>query len=152
DVQQVLLELSQKAGVPFDIEAGAVQQISPEARNIRLVLDDYSIQDALESICGVTGLDYMIRDQGVYLWNQAAGPNHRVAIQDRVLIMMPIRGTDMTVLITESQVPADVKEYIKSKQAKQLDSIREMMKEEGFKPTTQPATGSPAKKAPGEDL
>ncbi len=156
DVQQVLLELSQKAGVQFDLEAGALQQIPPEARNIRLVLDDYSIQDALESICGVTGLDYMIRDQGVYLWNQAGGPGRKVALQDRVLIMMPIRGTDMTVLITESQVPADVKEYIKSKQAKQIESIKEMMKEEGFKPTTQPATATPAEKPAtkkaGEDL
>lgn len=161
DVQQVLLELSQKAGVPFNIEPGALQTIPPEARNIRLVLDDYSIQDALENICGVTGLDYMYKDNGLYLWNQAnGGPGHRNAPQDRVLIMMPVRGTDMTVLITESQVPPDVKEYIKSKQAKQLDAIRDMMKEEGFKPTTQPAAAPAAvtpstkatEKPPGQDL
>ncbi len=162
DVQQVLMELSQKAGVPFNLEAGAIQTVPPEARNIRLVLDDYSIQDALESICGVTGLDYMVRDTGIYVWNQAANPSQRT---DRVVMMMPVRGTDITILITESQVPADLREYVKMKQQKQFDGIREQMKEEGFHPATQPARTTPpappapiapatkaTPKPPGEDL
>src|SRR5258706_6906959 len=50
DLAQVLTELSQKSGVHFDIEPGAIQQATPEARNIRLVLDDYSIEDALVAL------------------------------------------------------------------------------------------------------
>ena len=33
--------------------------VPPESRSIRLVLEDYSIQQALENIGSVTGLDYM---------------------------------------------------------------------------------------------
>ncbi len=135
ELSQVLSDLSQKSGVPFDIEAGAIQQLSPEARAINLMLEDYSIHDALEAIRGTTGLDFMIREGGVYLWNQAAGPARR----ERVLITMPVQGTDMVVLITESQVPSDLREYITQKTQKQFDNIRQMMKEEGFHPAaTQP--------------
>jgi hypothetical protein len=37
-------------------------------------------------------------------------------------------------------VPADMLEYLQTKTTRQLDKIREMMREEGFKPTTQPTT------------
>jgi hypothetical protein len=141
DVAQVLTELSQRAGVRFDIEAGALQQVPPEARNIRLVLDDYSVQDALDAIGGITGLDYMVKDTGVYLWNQSSSANHR----DPVMIIMNVRGTDMQLLIPTSAVPADIKEYLQSKRQKEFNAIREMMKEEGFKPssaTTKPTTAT----------
>jgi hypothetical protein len=45
------------------------------------------------------------------------------------------------VLIPESQVPQDIRDYIAQKSQKQFDNIRQMMTEEGFKPaTTQPTT------------
>ena len=148
ELSQVLSELSQKSAVPFDIEAGAIQQLPPEARTINLILEDYSIHDALEAIRGTTGLDFMIREGGVYLWNQAASPARR----ERVLITMPVQGTDMTVLITESQVPADVRDYVNQKMQKQFDNIRQMMKEEGFHPATQPATTTKPAGKKNEDL
>ena len=138
DLAQVLSDLSQKAGVPFDIESGALQQLPPEARAINLILEDYTIHDALDAIRGTAGLDFMIRDGGVYLWNQVTSPTRK----DRVLITMQVRGTDLVVFIPESQVPQDIKQYVAQKAKKQFESIREMMKEEGFRPTpaTQPAT------------
>lgn len=137
DLAQVLSDLSQKAGVPFDIEAGSILQLPPEARTINLILEDYSVHDALEAIRGTTGLDFMIREGGVYIWNQSSSPARR----ERVLITMPVHGSDMVVLVTESQVPSDIREYITQKMQKQFDNIRDMMKEEGFKPaTTQPST------------
>jgi hypothetical protein len=148
DVAQVLTELSQRAGVKFDVEAGAIQQVPPEARNIRLVLDDYSIQDALEAIGGVTGLDFMVKDTGVYIWNQTSSATHR----DPVLIIMTIRGTDMQVLIPTSQVPSDIREYCKQKQQKEFDAIREMMKEEGFHPSSPAPSTKPAATKGNEDL
>ena len=56
----------------------------------------------------------------------------------------------MQVVLRESQVPPDMREYIKHKTEQQLEKVRQMMKEEGFKPTSQPAT-RPATK-PSEDL
>jgi hypothetical protein len=138
DVGHVLSDLSQKAGVPFNIEAGAIAAIPPESRDIRLVLDDYSIQSALENIGSITGLEFTIKDEGVYLWNQSTSPTHR----DRALLMMPLAGTNTSVLITESEVPADIRQYIQQKKLQYFDDIREKMKAEGFKPTTS-VSGSP---------
>ena len=148
DLAQVLSELSQKSGVPFDIEAGAIQQLPPESRTINLILEDYSIHNALEAIRGTTGLDFMVREGGVYLWNQASSPARR----ERVLITMPVQGTDMVVLITESQVPADVRDYVNQKMQKQFDNIRQMMKEEGFHPPTTQPTTKPTTIKKNEDL
>jgi hypothetical protein len=139
DVGRVLSDLSQRAGVPFNIEAGAIAAIPPEARDIRLVLDDYSIQSALENISSVTGMEFSIKDDGVYLWNQSTSPTHR----DHVALTMQLPdGT--TVLIPESEVPADIRAYLQQKKTEKFDAIREKMKAEGFKPpaasATQPAT------------
>ena len=71
DVVQVLTELSQKAGVTFEIEPGAIQRIPPESRRIKLELYEASITKALEAIAGVTGLGYVVNEHGVYIWNTA---------------------------------------------------------------------------------
>src|SRR5262249_42325708 len=50
DVGQVLSELQSIAGVDFVMEPGSVQKIPAESRNLRLVLDNASIAQALENI------------------------------------------------------------------------------------------------------
>ena len=70
DVGQVLLELSQRAGVPFDVEPGAYQRIPPAYRNVSLLLDDATVQQALETIGGYTGLGFDVTDAGVHVYNQ----------------------------------------------------------------------------------
>jgi hypothetical protein len=141
DVGRVLSDLSQKAGVPFNIEAGAIQSIPQESRDIRLVLDDYSIQSALENIGSITGLEFTVKDDGVYLWNQSTSPTHH----DRVILTMPVTGTNMTLLITESEVPADIRAYVQAKKTQLFDQIHEQMKAEGFKaPTTSVSGAAPA--------
>ena len=52
DVAQVLLELSRRAGVPFDVEPGAYQRVPAAYRKVSLLLDDATVQSALESIGG----------------------------------------------------------------------------------------------------
>ncbi len=137
DVTQVLMELSRYAGVAFSEEPGAVQRIPPEYRTIRLILDNATIQQVLENLCGFTGLAYVVNDKGVYIWNQSASP--APGARDPIVGLVPI-DNGMQMAITESQVPADVKEYLKAKRQKWLDNVRSQMKEEGFKPTTKPAT------------
>ena len=61
----------------------------------------------------------------------------------------PMRSASDRLARRESQVPADLREYIKHKTNQQFEKIREMMKEEGFKataPATQPAA-TPTTKA-----
>ncbi len=70
DVAQVLLELSQRAGVPFDVEPGAYQRVPAAYRQVSLILDDASVQQALETIGGYTGLGFDVTDTGVHVYNQ----------------------------------------------------------------------------------
>jgi hypothetical protein len=58
DIAQVLLELSKASGVPFEIEAGAIQRIPADSRNVSLILDNATVAEALETISGFTGLDW----------------------------------------------------------------------------------------------
>jgi len=138
DVSQVLMELSQRAGVEFSIEPGAVQRIAPEFRNVRLILDNATIQTALETLAGFTGLGYVVNDRGVYIWNQSSSPGGGAGGRDPIVGMLQL-DNGMQVVVKESQVTPDIKEYLRHKTAKELDKIKAMMQEEGFKPTTQPA-------------
>ena len=141
DVIQVLTELSQKDGVPFEIEPGAFQRIAPEFRRIRLELYDTSIVQALESIAGFTGLGYVINEKGVYIWN--ATHSALIAQRDPTIGIIQL-DNGMQIMIPTSEVAPDMQEYLRSRKKRELDKIRQMMVEEGFKPTTQPAATQPA--------
>jgi hypothetical protein len=136
DIAQVLLELSRHAGVPFSIEPGALQRIPPESRTVRLVLDNVSVQQTLDTIAGFTGLGYELRADGVYLWSQNPGAP---AGRDSFVGLLTL-DNGMQVVVRESQLPPDLREYIRYRQQKAIDNLREMMIEEGFTPTTQPAS------------
>ena len=67
DVQQVVLELFERAGVEFTVDAGAYQHVPAGNRSIHLQLDDATIQQALQTIGGFTGLSFQITDDGVHV-------------------------------------------------------------------------------------
>ncbi len=143
DIARVLTELSARSGVPFTIEPGAVQNIPPENRKVGLILDNTSVQQALEYIGGFTGLAYVVNEKGVYLFNKSgAGGGGR---RDPVVAIVRL-DSGAEVLITESEVPADVREYLKHKRKDAINALRDQMIDEGFKPpATQPApTTAPA--------
>jgi hypothetical protein len=141
DIAQVLSELQSAAGVNFLIEPGAIQRIPGDSRNVDLTFQDVPIHQALESIAGYTGLAWTVNDYGVYIWNPS--PNASGAHEPSVGLLTLDNG--MQIVVRESQVPPDLREYIHHKTEQQFDKIRQMMKEEGFKPSTQPTT-APAEK------
>ena len=137
DVQEVLNELSRRAGVDFNYEAGAVQRVPQQFRTVKLTFDNASIKQSLESLASFTGLAYSVNDKGVYIWN----PTNSVGSGGRDPIIGSIQLKDGTqIFVPESRVPADVKEYIESQRQAFSDRLRQKMKEEGFKPATKPAT------------
>ena len=141
DVSQVLAELSNVSGANFVIEPGAVQRIPGDSRNIRLVLENAPIQQALESIAGFTGLAWSVNDKGVYIWNagNSAGQSREPSIGLLTL------DNGLQVVLRESQVPADLREYVKYKTNQRFTEMRKQMRDENFKPSTQPtATSAPA--------
>ncbi len=139
DVSQVLAELASLSGTTFTIEPGAVQRIAGDSRNIRLVLENAPIQQALESIAGFTGLAWSVNDKGVYIWN----PGNASTQTREPSIGWITLDNGMNVILRESQVPADLREYVKHKTNKHFEELRKQMTDEGFKPTTQPATTAP---------
>jgi hypothetical protein len=71
DISDVLLQLSQRSGLTFQFQPGAIQKIPPQFRTIRLALDNATIEQALQSLSGFTGLGYVVTDQGIYIWYAA---------------------------------------------------------------------------------
>jgi hypothetical protein len=138
DISQVLVELEQASGVPFEIEAGAVQRIPPESRRVSLILNPGTVQQALEAVSGYTGLDYVVKGDGIYVWNQSAGGPGGAAADPAVGMIQLDNGVQ--VMLRRSQLPADVQEYIDYRKNKAIANLRQMMQEEGFKPTTQPSS------------
>ena len=70
DVGQVVQELSRRAGVALDVDPGAYQRVPAADRRVSLTLDDATVQSALESIAGYTGLGFDVTDSGVHVFNQ----------------------------------------------------------------------------------
>jgi hypothetical protein len=149
DVGQVLSELQSIAGVDFIIESGAVQRVPAESRNLRLVLDNASIAQALENIAGFTGLAWSVSDKGVYIWNPSSPAGGAGQNREPTVGLLTL-DNGMQVVLRESQVPPDLREYIRHKTDQQLIKVRQQMKEEGFKPSTQPASRATTQKS--EDL
>lgn len=139
DVSQVLAELSQRSGVEFSIEPGAIQRIPAEFRTIRLYLDNATIKQALENLAGFTGLGYVVNESGVYVWNQLTNPTNGAVARDPAMGLIQL-DNGMQIVVPQSQIPADMQEYLRSRTERELNKIRTMMKEEGFKPSTRPST------------
>jgi hypothetical protein len=139
DISQVLVELEQASGVPFEIEAGAVQRIPPESRRVTLILNPATVQQAMEAISGFTGLDYVVKGEGLYIWNQSGGVG--ASSVDPAVGMIQLNN-GVQVMLRRSQLPPDVQEYIDYRKNKAIANLREMMKDEGFKPTTQPTSAT----------
>lgn len=75
DVGQVLTELFLRGGIDFTVEPGAYQRVPPAYRSVTLLLDNATIQQALQTIGGYTGLGFEISDDGVRVWNQLVRPS-----------------------------------------------------------------------------
>jgi hypothetical protein len=134
DVLQMLMDLSTRTGVAFEFQPGAIQSLPAEARLVRGIFDNAPAQQILEAIAGATGLAYAIQDDRVIITSApgvAAGP------RDRAIGFIQL-DNGLQVLIPTSQVPLDLQEYIQHKTRQQLNQIRQMMEEEGFKPSNKP--------------
>jgi hypothetical protein len=139
DVAQVLSDLADYSGVDFTIEPGALQKIPTQARTITLELENRSIQQVLETIAGFTGLSWTANERGVYIWNQSTGSGGGGS-GDPVVAILPLADRGIEVMIRQSEVPDDLKQYMRYRKGKAIEQLKAQMKAEGFVPTTQPTT------------
>ena len=147
DLDQVLQELSQRSGVPFSFEAGRhPSRVPTEYRKVRLVPQEVPIKlRAGDDQQRDRSFGYSVNEAGVYIWNAAVVSRQLARTRSRRW-SNPKDGIVMLIL-PQSKVPPDVKEYLIAKVTDEIERLRQQMKEEGFVPTSQPAT-HPAK----EDL
>lgn len=140
DISKVLDRLQTAAGVPFHIEPGAYQRVPPQYRSIRLDLENATIRQVLDDIRGVTGLDYVVKPDGVYIWNQNATPAiGAVGPADPVVAIIRTE-TGLEVLLRESEISPEARAYIAQKKQGALEQLQKQMKAEGFVSPTQPST------------
>ena len=146
DVLQVLHELEQVAGVPFNIEPGAMQRIPEDFRRIRLFLDNATVREALDRLGAGTGLSYTTDAEGVYLWNgdsEATPSNARRGRRprdvggagqnaaDRPVLMVDL-GDGTSLLIYADDLPESAIDRLEQRRQTVLDSLSDAG------PTTRP--------------
>jgi hypothetical protein len=107
-----------------------------------LDLANTPIREALDKIGGFTGLNWTANENGVYVWNPstAAGASGAGGSSDPVVAILPLADRGIEVMIRQSELPDDLRQYIRHRKAKAIDQLKQQMKAEGFVPTTQPAT------------
>lgn len=140
ELTQVLDDLRGRAGVDFILEPGALQRVPVEFRTVKVFWENVTIAQALESLKGITGIDYSITDRGVVI-TKPAGIMAAAGVDgpgDPVVGMIQLEN-GMHLMIRESQVPPELRAYIRHRINKEMAQIRAMAKQEGF-PLTQPAT------------
>jgi hypothetical protein len=143
DIARVLDQLSAETGVPFQIEPGAFQRVPPQYRNIRLDLTNATVRQILEDIRGVTGLDYVVKGEGVYVWNQnppSTTPTAPAPGATDPVIAFVQAAPDTQLMLRESDLPPDVRAFLSQKRQEAIQSIRDRMKQEHFTPGTPPTT------------
>ena len=134
DVAQVLSDLSTKSGVPFRIYPGAVQAIPAAFRNVKILMENATVDQALQNLAGVSGLSWSLDDRGVFLWNKMEtppAPEGQTAKSQAVGILRMADG--MELLIFENEVPDDLKKLYASKKSELFDRQRREMKQEQAK-------------------
>lgn len=65
DLAQVLMELSQDAGVDFAYEPGVLQEVPEKYQKVTLTLDDATVQQTLDILSGATGLKFTATEKGI---------------------------------------------------------------------------------------
>lgn len=121
DVAQVLTELSQKAGIPFSIEPGAIQRIAPEFRNVKLIFEDADIRQALETIAGFTGLGYVVKDDGVYIWNASSNVATTTPTRDPLVALIEVYD-GVEVVVQESMISPELRDQLRELAKRRLES------------------------------
>ena len=101
----------------------------------------------MEALSGFTGLDYAVSAAAPSASGTVRRRRPRRRGKDPVGMIQLDNG--IQVMIRRSRLPPDVAEYIDYRKNKAIANLREMMKEEGFQPTTQPGQPAPTSRAAG---
>jgi len=151
-LSHILLDLADKADVPLFLEPGLMLKLPPNVANsYTLLVQQFTVRDALEMICAETGLTYKILRDGISISMSPNAPGSPAAGRTRgdpyvARIVVPARngGYNYEFVIRESEMPQDVLEY----RGQMIDEMIEKMRQD-MAPTATPET-APAPKSDDE--
>ena len=147
-LQEALVDLTQRAGVPLRIDPGALAALPPQtSQRFSLEVQNTSVQTALELVAGETGLDYVVERDGVRVVSHlpprdrsAGSPptTMNAAVQSAVQAMRSNRivgsvtipnedGTSFSFFIREDDLPPEVKQMREWKIKKAVNQIRQKL-------------------------
>jgi hypothetical protein len=145
-VDEVVARLGQAAGLTISVEPGVYTRLP--VKTVTVEAQNASVRQVLEQLSGLTGLRYLVKDEGLYVWytgtlNPTANPDPAAAPSpttppDRVVLLLPAPSAGALpsgqILVTESQLPPDVAAYLRAHREKLIQALQKQMAEEGFTP------------------
>jgi hypothetical protein len=117
-LDRLLVDLGARVGVLMKFEPGALQKVSARDRTVDLIQPGGTVRQALERICGNTGLRYEIDDEGVKVMAPLSEATEPTAgnIQQWVRIEVEIRpGVKMDIFVRQDQLPPEFREEAQRK-------------------------------------
>lgn len=128
-LDELFIELGRRADITVMFEPGALRAVGAQDRLVDLVQRDTTVRQALELICGNTGLRYALTDQGVVI----DGPEHPTipVVTDRprvaAILRVPVKtdGTTLDFLIWEDELPPEFAEL----RAREIPTVIETLRE-----------------------
>lgn len=117
-LDRLLVELGARVGVLIKFQPGALLKVRARDRAVDLIQRGGSVRQALERICGNTGLRYEIDDEGVHIFGPVEPePGPQAATIERwVRIEVPVcPGVTMDVFMRQDQLPLHLRQQAQRK-------------------------------------
>jgi hypothetical protein len=112
-LEEVLVDLGQRVGVTVSFEPGVLARVAARERAVDLSHPGTSVRQALERLCGSTGLRYEVRPEGVHISGppqaEAARPIAGGGRLVRVNIALEQSGISVDYIIREDELPPAVR-------------------------------------------
>lgn len=136
NLQSVLLELAQKAGIKLTFDPGVMKLLPEEiCSGFNLSMSDATIEQALEAISGATGLKFVAEPQGVRVAASEALTKQPATMPSRPKVPFFLKmsvpgpgGTSLDVYIRADELPDDMVELLDKHKAVLLRKLRAELK------------------------
>ena len=140
DLPTVFQELEAVTGVPFRVEPGTVQRVPEQFRRVRFNSENGTVRDALEQLAAVTGVGYVVAEDGVYLgFREDEEPGLSGGFAAPGGAGRPVLSVDLgdgtALLLYESDLPADVRDRLLQRRDAVIQRLSEQLGE-GSNPAT----------------
>lgn len=132
NIGQIILELTDLAGLTVKFDSGVLDKLPAETReSFSLVAENYSVRQALELICGTTGLEYHLKGETITIaagaplvGEEAAARSRNDPYVGRVKVPGKSGQYEFEFFLRESDLPPDLNLVRKDKIKQAVETMR----------------------------